>query len=58
VLPSAAVATVPLDEGERSRRRYGPFWVEEGLGLVLIGALILAAVIAAYIVAVVMRPTS
>jgi len=47
---------VPLDEGAADRRRIGPFWIEEGLGLVLVGALILAAVIALYVLAVMTRP--
>ncbi len=47
---------VPLDEGAKDRRRIGPFWIEEGLGLVVTGAVILAAVIALYALAVVFRP--
>jgi hypothetical protein len=47
---------VPIDEGARDRRRIGPFWIEEGLGLVAIGAVILAVVIALYALAVVLRP--
>ena len=47
---------VPLDEGARDRRRIGPFWIEEGLGLVVVGAVILAVVIALYALAVVLRP--
>ena len=47
---------VPIDEGARDRRRIGPFWIEEGLGLVYAGAAILAVVIALYIVAVLLRP--
>jgi len=50
------MATVPLDEGPAGRRRVGPFWIEEGMGLVIAGALLLAAVITLYIVAVVNRP--
>ena len=50
------MATIPLDEGPRSRRRYGPFWVEEGIGLVVVGAVILAVVAALYILAVIERP--
>jgi hypothetical protein len=47
---------VPIDEGARGRRRIGPFWIEEGLGLVVAGAAFLAAVIALYVLAVVLRP--
>jgi hypothetical protein len=47
---------VPIDEGARDRRRIGPFWIEEGLGLVVTGAVILAVVIALYVLAVVLRP--
>ena len=50
------MATVPLDEGYPGRRRVGPFWIEEGVGLVVAGAVILAAVIALYILAVANRP--
>jgi hypothetical protein len=48
---------VPIDEGARDRRRIGPFWIEEGMGLVLTGAAILAVVIALYALAVVLRPS-
>lgn len=47
---------VPLDEGHPGRRRVGPFWIEEGLGLVVTGALLLGVVIALYVVAVAHRP--
>lgn len=47
---------VPIDEGPSDRRRIGPFWIEEGLGLVVAGAVILAAVVALYVLAVVLRP--
>lgn len=43
---------IPLDEGFRGRRRLGPFWVEEGFGLVAAGAVILAVVVALYILAI------
>ena len=48
---------VPIDEGAPGRRRIGPFWIEEGLGLVWVGATILAVVVVLYIVAVVLRPS-
>jgi hypothetical protein len=51
------VRTIPLDEGPRTRRRIGPFWIEEGIGLVAAGALILLVVTVLYILAVVNRPT-
>jgi hypothetical protein len=50
------MATVPLDEGYPGRRRVGPFWIEEGVGLVVAGAVLLAAVIVLYVLAVVHRP--
>jgi hypothetical protein len=50
------MATVPLDEGYPGRRRVGPFWIEEGPGLVVAGAILLAAVTVLYILAVVHRP--
>jgi hypothetical protein len=52
------MATVPLDEGPRDRRRVGPFWIEEGFGLLVVGGLILLVVTALYILAVVARPTA
>ncbi len=48
--------TVPLDLGPPTRRRYGPFWVEEGLTLVAVGAGIVLLVIALYVVAFLTRP--
>jgi hypothetical protein len=50
------MSTVPIDEGPRSRRRVGPFWIEEGTGLVLAGAAILLAVAGLYTLAVILRP--
>jgi hypothetical protein len=47
---------VPIDEGAKDRRRIGPFWIEEGVGVLVAGAVILAAVIALYALAVVLRP--
>ena len=48
---------VPIDEGAPGRRRIGPFWIEEGLGLVWAGAAILLVVAALYVVAVILRPS-
>ena len=48
--------TVPIDEGPPDRRRIGPFWIEEGLGVVALGGAILAVVAALYILALVNRP--
>jgi hypothetical protein len=48
------MATVPLDEGAPDRRRVGPFWIEEGSGLLWIGGLVLAVVAGLYILAVVL----
>lgn len=50
--------TVPLDEGEERRKRIGPFWIEEGLGLVAVGALIIAVFAVLFALAVVFRPTT
>jgi hypothetical protein len=55
VLPSQAMPTVPIDEGPRDRRRVGPFWLEEGTGLVVVGAVILLAFAALYTLAVINR---
>ena len=48
--------TVPIDEGALDRRRVGPFWLEEGTGLVIAGAVILVVVVALYVLAWGMRP--
>ena len=48
--------TMPLDEGEARRRRIGPFWIEEGLGVVAVGGAILAVFAVLFILAVVFRP--
>ncbi len=47
---------VPIDEGAKGRRRIGPFWIEEGLGLVVAGALFLVMVAGLYVLAVALRP--
>ena len=47
---------VPIDEGAPDRRRVGPFWIEEGTGLVVTGAVILAVVAVLYALAVIFRP--
>jgi hypothetical protein len=52
-----AMQPVPIDEGAQDRRRIGPFWIEEGLGLVYAGAAMLAVVVALYILAVILRPS-
>jgi len=60
VLPAcatfAAMPTVPIDEGPRDRRRVGPFWIEEGNGLLVVGAVILIAFAVLYTLAVLNRP--
>lgn len=48
--------TVPIDEGPRDRRRVGPFWLEEGTGLVLAGAAILAVFTVLYVLAALNLP--
>lgn len=50
------MATVPIDEGPRDRRRVGPFWLEEGTGLVVVGAALLLVFAALYILATLARP--
>lgn len=50
------MTVVPLDEGSPGRRRIGPFWIEEGVGLVVVGAAILLAVAVLYVLAVIQRP--
>ena len=52
------MATVPLDEGSKDRRRVGPFWIEEGFGVLALGAVILVAVAVLYLLAVLNRPTA
>jgi hypothetical protein len=47
---------VPIDEGAKDRRRIGPFWIEEGLGVVAAAGLFLIVVVALYVLAVVLRP--
>jgi hypothetical protein len=49
------MASVPLDEGPGDRRRVGPFWIEEGNGLLITGGLVLAAVIGLYVLAVILN---
>lgn len=49
--------TIPIDQGPRDRRRIGPFWIEEGLELLVVEALILAVVVAVYVLAVAHRPS-
>jgi hypothetical protein len=51
------MAPVPLDEGYPGRRRIGPFWIEEGLGLVAAGAIILAIFAALFVIAFLFRPS-
>jgi len=48
--------TIPLDSGPPSRRRIGPFWIEEGIGLVAGGAIIIALVATLYVLAVLTNP--
>jgi hypothetical protein len=47
---------VPLDEGSPGRRRVGPFWIEEGPGALVAGAVIVAVFAALFILAIAMRP--
>ena len=56
MLPSGPMRMIPIDQGPRGRRRVGPFWIEEGLGVVGLGAVLLAAVVALYILALIYRP--
>ena len=48
---------IPLDEGSPGRRRIGPFWIEEGMGVVALGAVILAVFAVLFALAVIHRPT-
>jgi len=48
---------IPLDEGAPGRRRVGPFWIEEGMGVVALGAAILTLFTLLYVLAVIFRPT-
>jgi hypothetical protein len=47
---------VPLDEGFPDRRRIGPFWIEEGPGALVGGAVIVVLFVALFLLAVAMRP--
>lgn len=51
------MAPVPLDEGYPGRRRLGPFWIEEGPGLAVAGAVIIAVFAILFVLAFVFRPT-
>ena len=42
--------------GPQQRRRIGPFWIEEGLGVLAAGGAILAVFAVLFILAVVFRP--
>jgi hypothetical protein len=48
---------IPLDEGASGRRRVGPFWIEEGMGALALGAAIVAVFAVLFALAVVFRPT-
>jgi hypothetical protein len=56
LLVRLADMAVPLDEGPPSRRRVGPFWIEEGPGALLAAAALVALYAALFILAVAMRP--
>ncbi|HEY6470640.1 MAG TPA: hypothetical protein VI434_12835 [Candidatus Dormibacteraeota bacterium] len=47
---------VPLDEGAPGRRRIGPFWIEEGPGALVAGAVIVVLFAVVFVIAVAMRP--
>jgi hypothetical protein len=47
---------VPIDEGPRDRRRVGPFWIEEGFGLLAVGAGILIVFAVLYTIAALTAP--
>lgn len=51
------MAPVPLDEGHPGRRRVGPFWLEEGPGLVVVGGVILAVFLILFVLAFLFRPS-
>jgi hypothetical protein len=53
----AGMQPVPIDEGPPDRRRVGPFWIEEGFGVVWAGAAFLAVVTLLYVLAVILRPS-
>ncbi len=48
------MGTVPLDEGAPGRRRLGPFWIEEGWGVLLGGGFLVAAVLGLYALAAIL----
>jgi hypothetical protein len=47
--------TFPLQGSVRGGRRAGPFWIENGDGLIWFGGAVLAVVIGLYILAVVLN---
>ena len=47
---------VPLDDGAPGRRRVGPFWIEEGPGALVAGAVIVVLFALLFALAVAMRP--
>ena len=47
----SAVTTANASGGPSGQRRIGPFWIEEGLGLVSFGAALLALVLVLYLIA-------
>ncbi len=47
--------TIPLQGSVRAGRRAGPFWIEDGDGLIGFGAAVLALVVGLYILAVVLN---
>ena len=49
---------IPLDEAPRDQGRYGPFWIEEGRGLLAVGALVILVVAILYGLAVIDRPAA
>jgi len=51
----AAMPTIPLQGSVRDGRRAGPFWIEDGDGLVWFGDAVIALVLGLYVLAVVLN---
>ncbi|MGD0371538.1 MAG: hypothetical protein ABSC16_07530 [Candidatus Dormibacteria bacterium] len=47
--------TIPLQGSVRDGRRAGPFWIEDGDGLVWFGGAVIALVLGLYVLAVVLN---
>jgi hypothetical protein len=49
------MATFSLDTSPRDQRRAGPFWIEEGSGLIWFGDAVIVAVLGLYVLAAILN---